>query len=161
MAGTGRAQQGRGPSRDEVPPPRLAYVVGRLERALRRRIDEAVQPLGLTTPQYTTLSVLALRGGLSNAQLARRAFVRPQSMSELVAVLERDGLVEREAHPTHRRILRTQLTREGRLLLGRCDRAVDAIEAEMLRELGDGERRSLLDALEACVRGLGDPDARP
>ena len=54
--------------------PRVSYVVARLERALRQAINERVREHGLTTLQYTTLSVLGRRrGGLSNAQLARRA----------------------------------------------------------------------------------------
>jgi DNA-binding MarR family transcriptional regulator len=134
--------------------PRLAYVIGRLDRALRQRIGEAVRPHGLTTPQYTTLSVLRVRGGLSNAQLARRAFMTPQSMSELIVALERGGLIERESDPAHGRILRAELTRKGKEVLARCDRAVDAIEAEMLRELAAVERRALVDELEACLRGL-------
>ena len=50
----------------------VSYVVARLERALRQTVNERVGPHGLTTLQYTTLSVLGRqRGGLSNAQLAR------------------------------------------------------------------------------------------
>ena len=58
--------------REEVEP-RISYVIARLERAVRTAINERVRPYGLTTLQYTTLSVLGRRGGLSNAQLARRS----------------------------------------------------------------------------------------
>ena len=68
--------------------PRLSYIVARLERAIRRAINERVQPYGLTTLQYTTLSVLGRRGALSNAQLARRSYMSPQAMSEVIEALE-------------------------------------------------------------------------
>ena len=46
---------------------------------------------GLTTLQYTTLSVLGAAGELSNAQLARRSYMTPQSMSEVIEALEGPG----------------------------------------------------------------------
>ena len=51
---------------------RIAYSVGRLERAVRRRLAAVTRRFGLTVAQYTALSVLHARGPLSNAQLARR-----------------------------------------------------------------------------------------
>jgi DNA-binding MarR family transcriptional regulator len=135
--------------------PRVAYVVGRLDRALRRHLEEGLRPHGLTAPQYTALSVLRVRGGLSNAQLARRSFITPQSMSEVVAALVEKGFVLREAHPTHGRILRTELTAAGVAVLARCDEIVDGIEEQMLRELTARERERLLASLKSCVRGLG------
>ena len=73
--------------------PRVSYVVARLERAVRQGITERVRPYGLTTLQYTTLSVLgARRDGLSNAQLARRSFMTPQAMGEVIEALEAAGL---------------------------------------------------------------------
>jgi DNA-binding MarR family transcriptional regulator len=115
--------------------PRVSYVVARLDRALRREIDKRVSPHGLTASQYTALSVLATRTGLSGAQLARRAYVRPQSMSELIAALERQGLIERSPDPAHKRILRATLTRKGRRVLAACDAAIDEMEAAMLRDV--------------------------
>ena len=134
---------------------RLAYVIGRLDRALRRHLDDAIRPYGLTTPQYTTLSVLRARDGLSNAQLARRSLMTPQSMSEVIAALVGKGYVRREANPAHRRIMHTRLTPEGTAALASCDEALDRIELEMLRELSPQDAEWLLTALTSCVRMLG------
>ena len=81
--------------------PRISYAVARLERAVRSGIAERVRPYGLTTLQYTTLSVLNRHGApLSNAQLARRAYMTPQAMSEVIDALETKGLIRRTPHPT-------------------------------------------------------------
>ena len=79
--------------------PRLSYVIGRLDRVLRRRLSAAVEPSGLTLPAYTALSVLRAHDGLSNARLARRSLVTPQSMSEVLAQLVEQGYVRRLAEP--------------------------------------------------------------
>ena len=135
--------------------PRVSYVVARLDRALRREIDALVREHGLTATQYTALSVLASRSGLSNAQLARRSYITPQSMSQLIGALERGGLIERIPDPDHRRILRAQLTDKGAQVLASCDAAVDDMERRMLRDVPPGERARLRSQLIDCVRGLG------
>jgi DNA-binding MarR family transcriptional regulator len=135
--------------------PRISYVVGRLDRALRREIGGLVAPHGLTVPQYTALSILRDRTGLSNAQLARRSYVTPQSMNEVIAALERDGLVARSPAANHGRVLETAVTEAGLEVLARCDEAVNEMEARMLADLDGEAREQLLKALADCVHRLG------
>ncbi|HEX7082823.1 MAG TPA: MarR family transcriptional regulator [Gaiellaceae bacterium] len=155
-------QPARLPHHDEHhPEPRVSYVVARLERAIRKAINERVKRHGLTTLQYTTLSVLGVGGQLSNAQLARRAYMTPQSMSEVLDALEGKGLVERQQHPNHRRVYPARLTAQGRRVLASCDEAVDELEEEMLTGLGAREVTALRRALVSAVRSLhaGFPSA--
>ena len=136
--------------------PRISYIVARLERAVRAAINERVRPHGLTTLQYTTLSVLERRGEpLSNAQLARRAYMTPQAMSEVIAALEEKGLIKRTAHPNHRRLFPAKLTAKGRRVLAACDAAIEEMEQEMVSELTPAERDCLRESLKSCVRALG------
>jgi DNA-binding MarR family transcriptional regulator len=137
--------------------PRVSYVIARLERAVRQGINERVRPYGLTTLQYTTLSVLGRgrgRDGLSNAQLARRSFMTPQAMGEVIEALERAGFVKRNRHPNHRRVFPATMTAKGRRVLAACDDAVGEMEEEMMRHLSPSERAALLEALKSCVRSL-------
>jgi DNA-binding MarR family transcriptional regulator len=134
--------------------PRLSYLIGRLERVLRRRLTAAIEPDGLTLPAYTALSVLRAQDGLSNAQLARRSLVTPQSMSEVLALLVELGYVRRRAEPGNGRVIRMELTASGRRALERCDRAVDAVEGELLGDLDADEAADLRDALLRCSRAL-------
>ena len=135
--------------------PRVSYVIARLERAVRQGINERVRPYGLTTLQYTTLSVLgARRDGLSNAQLARRAFMTPQAMGEVIEALEAAGFIKRNRHPNHRRVFPATMTAKGRRVLSACDDAVDEMEEEMMRDLSPSERAALLESLKSCVRSL-------
>ena len=135
--------------------PRLSYVVGRLDRVLRRRLSAAVEPVGLTLPAYTALSVLRVKDGLSNAHLARLSLVTPQSMSEVLALLVAKGYVRRRAQPGHGRVIRIELTKAGSRALERGDRAVDEVEREMLADLDADEAaelRAVLAALRARTR---------
>lgn len=144
------------PSRSsEFSTPGFSYVVGRLDKALAIALGERVSKYGISLPQYTALSVLEIQSGLSNAQLARRAFVRPQSMMQVVSELERKGLIERALEPDNGRILRTKVTPAGHALLKQCSRDVVELEAEMLADIDEKDREVLLNALVSCVRRLG------
>jgi DNA-binding MarR family transcriptional regulator len=139
----------------ETAPFRLSYVIARLDRAVRRGIEERLAPHGLTVPQYTAMSVLNNRPGLSNAQLARRSFVTPQSMIEVIGSLEQAGLVRREAAQDHGRILRTHLTRNGQRLYETIDAEIGELEELMLRELSARDREKFTAAAVSCIHMLG------
>ena len=129
-------------------------MIGRLDRVLRRRLSAAVESHGLTLPSYTALSVLRAQDGLSNAQLARRSLITPQSMSEVLAVLAEQGYVRRRVEPDNRRIIRIELTHAGTRALAHCDESVSNVEREMLADLDDGEAAVLRDSLGRCSVAL-------
>lgn len=150
----GGAEQGVSTEYGETLPLRLSYVIARLERVIRQRIAQCVDPYGLTVTHYTALSILGRRSGLSNAQLARRTYISPQAMNQVLEQLAQAALIVREPHATHGRILAIRLTQQGKALLAACDLAVDAMEAEMLREIDADTRTQLMQTLITCVRAL-------
>ena len=72
-------------SADQAAVPRVGYLVYRVERRLRARLDEEMRVHGVSTPEYVTLSLLRERDGLSCAQLARWALVTPQAMNLVIS----------------------------------------------------------------------------
>lgn len=141
---------------EDVPDQRLrfSYVVGRLDRTLREELDRRLEPFGLSWPQYTALSVLRRSAGLSNAQLARHSYVTPQTMIEVTKALERTGHITRRRSPSHGRVLESRLTPRGLAQLERCDRAVDAMEREMLAGISRSQQAVLVRQILGCVRNL-------
>ncbi len=133
---------------------RIGYELKRAQHSLRLRMDETLKGLGVTTPQYAAMSVLAEQPGLSNAQLARRSFLTPQTMNQILVKLETLGFVERREHPEHGRVLPTYLTPDGERLLTECNRMVATVEARMVSGLSEDEQRRLLEALRGCAETL-------
>ena len=117
---------------------------------MRTRLAE----IGLSVREYTAMSVLAARPGLSNAQLARRSLVTPQSMIEILGRLESRGLVAREVDPRHARILRTMLTAKGRELLEIADPAVAAVQEQMLADVPERDRKVVLEGMLSAMNRL-------
>jgi DNA-binding MarR family transcriptional regulator len=139
--------RGRDEVRSTPATPRLSYLVFRLERRIRARLDQALAQHGVTTTEYMVLSELRLRDGASSAQLARAAFVTPQAMNLVIRGLERRGLIRREPDPHGGRVLSSTLSRTGKSVLRRCDRALDEIEDVMLAEVDEEDRKVLADRL--------------
>ena len=140
--------------------PSLLYAVKQVELAVRAHLDDLLRPFGTTALQYTALTVLARRDGLTSAELARNAFVTPQSMGDLVTALERRDLVTRHRDPRHARRLLISLTPAGQELLTRVEAQVRALEVRMLAGLTADERADLRDYLNRCRSALADGPAR-
>ncbi|MBB4845150.1 DNA-binding MarR family transcriptional regulator [Paucibacter oligotrophus] len=111
----------------------IGFSLKLAQQALRTHMDTALQQIGLTTPQYAVLTFLEVEPGASNAELARRAFVTPQTMQGILVSLERAGFIKRTPHPEHGRIQTTELTANGRAAL----KAASGIVFEVEKRLRD------------------------
>jgi DNA-binding MarR family transcriptional regulator len=141
------------PARTE---PGISYAIARLQQRVFAGVTERVAPHGLTTLQFTTMSVLSRHGApLSTSQLARRALMTPQSMSEVIHALERKGLIKRNPHPNHRRTLPAALTAKGRRVLAACEHEVARFEDMMLEGFSREDRETFLRMTKGAVRNLG------
>lgn len=67
----------------------LLYNLSRLQRLTRKQLEEELRVHDMTVPEFAALNVVRYSGPITNADLARRAYVTPQTMyrvmSELVA----------------------------------------------------------------------------
>jgi DNA-binding MarR family transcriptional regulator len=121
-------------------PAPLETVVAEISLAvgqLLRRVRAESNPDQLTWSQTVALWRLEA-GPLTTADLARAESVKPQSMGATLAELERDGLVERHAHPTDGRQVLFALTEDG--VEARRKRSA-AKQAWLLAAMADLDRR--------------------
>lgn len=128
----------------------IAYLIGRLDRMVSRKIRESVAVHGVTAAQYTALSVFRAYGHMSNAQLAERSLVSPQSANEMVNVMVSKGWIARQAEAVQGRVIPIGLTDAGLEIMRLCDHEVACIEAQMLEDLNDED----VAALQARLKGL-------
>lgn len=133
--------------RGEPATDRLLYLVNRVARALNRAADDIAAAAGVTLPELMALLVLGEGEGVSNAQLARRTFVSSQAGHQVVGQLLDRGLIDRRPHPSNRRMLVTELTEEGWVVLAGCRSALAAFERRMLDGMSPEHRELLGPAL--------------
>lgn len=81
------------------------------------RVEVALQPLGVTTTQFRILSTLSQGEKRSSAELSRMFGIKPQTMIKQIAILESNGLSERNLAKGNKRVLEVTMT-EARLRQG-------------------------------------------
>jgi DNA-binding MarR family transcriptional regulator len=143
-----------GVNRDSGEGPRLSYAIAALDRSIRRRLTQILEQFDLTVAQYTALSLVKRNRGYSNAQLARRSFVSPQAMHEVLSGLESRALLERPSTDSHRSMRLIFLTPAGSQLLDRCDLAVDAMEDSVRSVMSEDLAAEMVDVIMAAARRL-------
>jgi DNA-binding MarR family transcriptional regulator len=118
--------------------------VMRVQQILLARLNEALEPYGLTFARYEALMLLyfSRAGALPLGKIGARLQVHPASVTNLIDGLTQQGLVRREAHPTDGRVTLAAITDEGRELAERATPALnrgrfglEALDRDQLREL--------------------------
>lgn len=136
----------------------IGYLIKQTQHTLRLKIDEALNELNLTLPQYVALSHISVQTGISNAELARRAFVTPQTMHRIVTGLEKHGLLNRKPHPQLERVIQLFLTEEGKRLLSESGKIIAAVEAQSLAQLSSDEVKVFRVLLQKYLAAIEEID---
>lgn len=126
----------------------LRVVLGQLVRRLR-----AEHRFGLS--HGAALGRLDREGPRSVSDLAAAERVRPQSMAQTVADLERDLLVARHRDPVDRRRVLVELTAQGRAALDEDRRHREGWLSEAIAALAPAEQAVLAEAV-VLLRSIGE-----
>ncbi|HEX4192158.1 MAG TPA: MarR family transcriptional regulator [Stellaceae bacterium] len=140
--------------------PRTIFLLRLLQLNIYNLMVERLRPAGLTPIQYMVLSILSRRDTWSTAELARRFHIAPQSMTEIVASLQKKKLIARSKSLAHGRILNIRLTAAGTRVLERGNLAVDRLERKVFAAFDAGEMTQFRDLLGTALLTFA-PDAKP
>ncbi|MFJ8864865.1 MarR family transcriptional regulator [Streptomyces sp. NBC_00111] len=133
----------------------LAEQLLRLTRRLQRIQGRQLEPIGITPAQFRLLRTTAHYDGPPRmADLAERLDVVPRAVTTLVDGLEASGRVRRAPDPTNRRVIRIEITEEGRAVLRSMRDARKAAAEEILAPLTAEQREVLGGLLTALVDGM-------
>lgn len=137
----------------------LGYLLRQASSAVRRGVDRALEDLGVTHPQFLVMTMIHAYPGISGAEVARLAMLTPQTISLIVANLERDGRLRRAVSPTHGRIQPMELTDEGLALLAQCRERTRHLDARLSAGLTPDQEHFLRHWLvEIATRDLADDE---
>jgi DNA-binding MarR family transcriptional regulator len=99
-------------------------------------------------PSYGSVLVpLFEEDGLRMGEIARRSRLSKQTMTTMVRLAERDGLVVREPDPEDARAVRVSLSGRGREFAPVAERVLDRLERRVASVLGDPGKRRVGEAL--------------
>lgn len=109
----------------------ICFALSVASRGIVAAYRPALEPLGLTHPQYLVMLALWGDSPLSNKALSVKLRLDPGTLSPLVKRLEVLGFVKRGRDPEDERVLAIELTPQGRELR----KLAEAVPGEMMRRL--------------------------
>ncbi len=135
----------------DTTPDRLAgkasWLITQTAVHARRLVTEAFHATGARGYHYRILATLHEFGTTSQVDLGRRCRMDRSDVVAAVTGLEEEGLVERGTDPADRRRNTVAITRAGARQLQRLDRALNAVQDDLLAPLSAAERTTLRELL--------------
>lgn len=127
----------------------LGLHIQRAARALARRFDEALRPVGLTNGQFSLLMSLNRPDPPAMAPVAALLAMDRTTLTAALKPLERRGLVRIHADPADRRSRLLHLTLAGRSTLASALPIWERTHAQIESELPSGDPNRLRADLRA------------
>lgn len=132
----------------------LSHKLKIVEHELRQQIELELAKLGLTLPQYTVLSCLEEKSTATNAELARKSSVTPQTMNKIMQNLERNGFVTKLQNAEHG--LKQDFKMKPKAEKTLCDAhvLVNDIELKMVKGFSKKHIKEFEEILEKYLQNL-------
>ncbi len=134
-------------------------VVGRLGALLLKLSDERLRLAGITAAQLPVLVALKHGEQRTQGELARMAGVEQPSMAQLLARMERDGLIKRERAAADKRSAAISLTDQALALLEPGREALRGVDQQVCAGLQPEEQQLLLGLLERMIANAGSAES--
>lgn len=145
---------------ESKPEQSIGFLISDVSRLLRRNFDKRAQKIGLSRAQWQVLAWLKRNEGISQTQLADLLEMSPMTLVRLIDRLEMNGLVERRAHPTDRRIYQLFLAGHAHPSLDRLWAMGAETKGEAMTGISAETEALLMEALIRIRRNLIEADAR-
>lgn len=136
----------------------LGYQVNHLARSLEQALRARIEPLGVAPGQFAQLLALYEQDGLTQAELCARVQIEQPTMSNTLARMQRDGLVQRIPDPADGRRSRVMLTPRARQLRAQLLDVARAVNAAATGGLDDHKVAAFMATLAAMADNLDAPD---
>ncbi|MDQ2091099.1 homoprotocatechuate degradation operon regulator HpaR [Marimonas arenosa] len=125
----------------------LPIAMLRARETMMAPIRQMLNKAGVTEQQWRVLRVLDERGTTDPKDLASAACLLNPSLTRIMQLLEKKGLISRTDHPSDRRKVLLDITDEGRALLAAAAPESNIIFARLEERYGRERMDQLLDLL--------------
>jgi DNA-binding MarR family transcriptional regulator len=132
------------------------FLANHMARLFAKGLQQNIKPLGLAPAQFMTLLALWEKDGLTQRELVERLDVEQATMANTLTRMERDGLIQRRAHPDDGRSQSIHLTPKAVALREPATDAARAVNGVALGGLNEDERTVFLDLARRVIDSLKD-----
>ena len=129
-----------------------------LVRGFRSKVDEELRKIGQSAARMETMAaILNMRGDKSQSDVARRLRIEGATVTRMVDILSKEGLVERTPDPHDRRVNLLSLTPAGESALEHIFEIYDRVRGHILHGMSDDQIDEITVVLENMIGRLDTP----
>ena len=137
------------PDKSELPMAlRAAYL------AMHRQSDAQFANHGVTADQFVLLATLSRGNALTQRELARRMPSDPSTVRAMLVLLEKQGFVQRDMHPSDSRARTVALTTSGKRKFRQLWNAGESIRTKMSEAIQPEDTAELVRLLKRIALSL-------
>ncbi len=126
----------------------VGYNTRRAYLVISAVFAERMADYGLKPVDFSVLSLLAHNPGATSRQLCAKLDILPPNFVNIVAGMDKRGLIERRPHPYDGRAVGLHLTQAGEELVREAEKAVVQLEQDASAKLTARERETLIRLLQ-------------
>jgi DNA-binding MarR family transcriptional regulator len=136
----------------------VAEIIDNLRRVFQvvnEQSKKAEHETGLTGPQLWAIKTIAQEAPIMVSEIARRMYLHPATVVGILNRLEKQGLVIRIRSTRDRRVVRVELTGQGRALVKKAPEVAQGLLVSGLEKLRPSKLKSIAQALDEMAELLG------
>ena len=143
----------------EIDPETVGHLLHETARVWRHKLDQRLQPLGLSQAKWRTIAHLA-RGQMTQRDLAERLGIEEPTLARLLTRLESGGWIKRENSQHDRRCKTVHLQPKSSQLLQRIEDTARELRHELLATISSRDLQTCLNVLSEIRRKPAAAEAR-
>ena len=143
---------------------RVAEIIDNLRRVfhvVNEQSKKAEKETGLTGPQLWAIKTIAQEAPIMVSEIARRMYLHPATVVGILDRLEKQGLVLRIRSTEDRRVVKVELTAQGRALVRKAPEVAQGLLVSGLEKLTVNRLGSISEGLDQMAEILGAQNIPP
>jgi MarR family transcriptional regulator, organic hydroperoxide resistance regulator len=133
----------------------------RVFHVVNTQSKRAEHETGLTGPQLWAIKIIAQEAPIMVSEIARRMYLHPATMVGILDRLEKQGLAVRTRSTDDRRVVKVELTGQGRALVKKSPEVAQGLLVAGLEKLGSDKLKNIARTLDQMVEILGAQNIPP
>ncbi|MEK7335553.1 MAG: MarR family transcriptional regulator [Candidatus Binatota bacterium] len=117
-----------------------------------KKLQDELEKLDLTSPQFYVLATIGYAGGLPFGEIGEKMMVTVSNLTGIVDRLEEKGLVARERDVHDRRVIRVRLTEKGSKLYKNTIPLFEKSISQFFSPLDKSQQKELSSLLRKLIR---------
>jgi DNA-binding MarR family transcriptional regulator len=142
----------------------VAEIIDNLRRVFQvvnEQSKKAERETGLTGPQLWAIKTISQEAPIMVSEIARRMYLHPATVVGILDRLEKQDLALRVRSTEDRRVVKVELTRQGRALVRKAPEVAQGLLVSGLEKLGTTKLKNISEGLDQMVDILGAQNIPP